>query len=65
MMRSVRTQACYFALKFFSIQEEREERHKRKKNDSEAGGEGGGYGDLDVPLSGRSSESFFLFVFQV
>uniref|UniRef100_A0A096MA83 Zgc:163098 n=1 Tax=Poecilia formosa TaxID=48698 RepID=A0A096MA83_POEFO len=37
------------------IQEEREERHKRKKNDSEAGGEGGGYGDLDVPLSGRSS----------
>ncbi|XP_032432798.1 U2 snRNP-associated SURP motif-containing protein isoform X1 [Xiphophorus hellerii] len=36
------------------IQEEREERHKRKKNDFEAGGEGGGYGDLDVPLSGRS-----------
>ncbi|KAM4727275.1 U2 snRNP-associated SURP motif-containing protein [Anableps anableps] len=35
------------------IQEEREERHKRKKNDPEVG-EGGGYSDLDVPLSGRS-----------
>lgn len=33
------------------IQEEREERHKRKKNDSG----GGGYGDLDSPLSGRSA----------
>uniref|UniRef100_I3JCM3 Zgc:163098 n=1 Tax=Oreochromis niloticus TaxID=8128 RepID=I3JCM3_ORENI len=33
------------------IQEEREERHKRKKNDSG----GGPYGDLDTPLSGRST----------
>ncbi|XP_073336068.1 U2 snRNP-associated SURP motif-containing protein isoform X1 [Pagrus major] len=44
------------------IQEEREERHKRKKNDpggggGGAGGGGGGavYGDLDIPLSGRST----------
>ncbi|XP_040005796.1 U2 snRNP-associated SURP motif-containing protein isoform X2 [Xiphias gladius] len=36
------------------IQEEREERHKRKKNDPGGGGEGG-YGDLDIPLSGRST----------
>ncbi|XP_051793208.1 U2 snRNP-associated SURP motif-containing protein isoform X3 [Acanthochromis polyacanthus] len=38
------------------IQEEREERHKRKKSDP--GGAGGGergYGDLDIPLSGRST----------
>ncbi|KAM3869216.1 U2 snRNP-associated SURP motif-containing protein [Diretmus argenteus] len=34
------------------IQEEREERHKRKKSDT---GDGGGYGDLDTPLSGRST----------
>uniref|UniRef100_A0A3P9CK96 Zgc:163098 n=1 Tax=Maylandia zebra TaxID=106582 RepID=A0A3P9CK96_9CICH len=33
------------------IQEEREERHKRKKTDSG----GGHYGDLDTPLSGRST----------
>uniref|UniRef100_A0A3Q4IAW9 Zgc:163098 n=1 Tax=Neolamprologus brichardi TaxID=32507 RepID=A0A3Q4IAW9_NEOBR len=33
------------------IQEEREERHKRKKTDSG----GGPYGDLDTPLSGRST----------
>ena len=43
------------------IQEEREERHKRKKNDPGGGGAGGGgggavYGDLDIPLSGRSSK---------
>ncbi|CAL8276617.1 unnamed protein product [Arctogadus glacialis] len=38
------------------IQEEREERHKRKKNDPGGGGGGGGaYGDLDTPLSRRSS----------
>ncbi|XP_036975693.1 U2 snRNP-associated SURP motif-containing protein isoform X3 [Acanthopagrus latus] len=41
------------------IQEEREERHKRKKNDPGGGGAGGGggaaYGDLDIPLSGRST----------
>ncbi|KAM7374254.1 hypothetical protein PAMP_006922 [Pampus punctatissimus] len=36
------------------IQEEREERHKRKKNDPVGGG-GGVYGDVDVPLSGRST----------
>ena len=36
------------------IQEEREERHKRKKNDPVGGG---GYGDVDIPLSGRSSKS--------
>uniref|UniRef100_A0A665U1L0 Zgc:163098 n=1 Tax=Echeneis naucrates TaxID=173247 RepID=A0A665U1L0_ECHNA len=32
------------------IQEEREERYKRKKNES-----GGGYGEMDIPLSGRST----------
>ncbi|XP_008331527.1 U2 snRNP-associated SURP motif-containing protein [Cynoglossus semilaevis] len=43
------------------IQEEREERYKRKRNDlgggSGGGGGGGGegYGDLDIPLSGRST----------
>nr|XP_019941161.1 PREDICTED: U2 snRNP-associated SURP motif-containing protein-like [Paralichthys olivaceus]XP_019941162.1 PREDICTED: U2 snRNP-associated SURP motif-containing protein-like [Paralichthys olivaceus]XP_019941163.1 PREDICTED: U2 snRNP-associated SURP motif-containing protein-like [Paralichthys olivaceus] len=42
------------------IQEEREERHKRKKSDpvtggGSVGGVGGGYGDLDIPLSGRST----------
>uniref|UniRef100_A0A669E6L2 Zgc:163098 n=1 Tax=Oreochromis niloticus TaxID=8128 RepID=A0A669E6L2_ORENI len=37
------------------IQEEREERHKRKKNDSG----GGPYGDLDTPLSGRSSKTLY------
>uniref|UniRef100_A0A3Q3MYX8 Zgc:163098 n=1 Tax=Mastacembelus armatus TaxID=205130 RepID=A0A3Q3MYX8_9TELE len=35
------------------IQEEREERHKRKKNFP--GAVGRGYGDLDLPLSGRST----------
>uniref|UniRef100_A0A8C8A6U7 Zgc:163098 n=1 Tax=Oryzias sinensis TaxID=183150 RepID=A0A8C8A6U7_9TELE len=40
------------------IQEEREERHKRKKNDAGGGAEGGTCADLDIPLSGRSSESF-------
>ncbi|XP_028276843.1 U2 snRNP-associated SURP motif-containing protein isoform X2 [Parambassis ranga] len=35
------------------IQEEREERHKRKRSDP--GGAGGGFGDPDVPFSGRSS----------
>ena len=39
----------------YSIQEEREERHKRKKNDP--GGGGGAYGDLDTPLSRRSSNN--------
>ncbi|KAM3600808.1 uncharacterized protein V6R79_002768 [Siganus canaliculatus] len=42
------------------IQEEREERHKRKKNDLGGGGGGsvggrGGYADLDISLSGRST----------
>ncbi|XP_053296905.1 U2 snRNP-associated SURP motif-containing protein isoform X2 [Pleuronectes platessa] len=42
------------------IQEEREERHKRKTNDpgtggGGVGGGGGAYGDLDIPLSGRST----------
>ncbi|XP_060942551.1 U2 snRNP-associated SURP motif-containing protein [Limanda limanda] len=42
------------------IQEEREERYKRKKNDpgtggGSVGGGGGAYGDLDIPLSGRST----------
>lgn len=37
----------------YRIQEEREERHKRKKTDSG----GGHYGDLDTPLSGRSSKT--------
>uniref|UniRef100_A0A8C7PX45 Zgc:163098 n=1 Tax=Oncorhynchus mykiss TaxID=8022 RepID=A0A8C7PX45_ONCMY len=34
------------------IQEEREERHKKKKNEP-----GGGYGELDIPLTRRSSKS--------
>uniref|UniRef100_A0A674DZB5 Zgc:163098 n=1 Tax=Salmo trutta TaxID=8032 RepID=A0A674DZB5_SALTR len=34
------------------IQEEREERYKRKTNEP-----GGGYGDLDIPLTRRSSKS--------
>uniref|UniRef100_A0A8K9WPB6 Zgc:163098 n=1 Tax=Oncorhynchus mykiss TaxID=8022 RepID=A0A8K9WPB6_ONCMY len=35
------------------IQEEREERHKKKKNEP-----GGGYGELDIPLTRRSSKIF-------
>uniref|UniRef100_A0A672ZAF2 Zgc:163098 n=1 Tax=Sphaeramia orbicularis TaxID=375764 RepID=A0A672ZAF2_9TELE len=40
------------------IQEEREERHKRKNDPGGGGGGGGGgrHGDLDIPLSGRSSK---------
>uniref|UniRef100_A0A8C8M978 U2 snRNP-associated SURP motif-containing protein n=1 Tax=Oncorhynchus tshawytscha TaxID=74940 RepID=A0A8C8M978_ONCTS len=38
------------------IQEEREERHKKKKNEP-----GGGYGELDIPLTRRSSKSQILF----
>uniref|UniRef100_A0A4W5KE82 Zgc:163098 n=1 Tax=Hucho hucho TaxID=62062 RepID=A0A4W5KE82_9TELE len=38
------------------IQEEREERHKKKKNEP-----GGGYGDVDIPLTRRSSKSQILF----
>ncbi|XP_030009734.1 U2 snRNP-associated SURP motif-containing protein isoform X2 [Sphaeramia orbicularis] len=39
------------------IQEEREERHKRKNDPGGGGGGGGGgrHGDLDIPLSGRST----------
>uniref|UniRef100_A0A3Q3EBD9 Zgc:163098 n=1 Tax=Labrus bergylta TaxID=56723 RepID=A0A3Q3EBD9_9LABR len=37
------------------IQEEREERFKRKKYDPDSGGGGRGGGDLDIPLTARST----------